>query len=64
MDLVFLGTDDVVKVWNTVKRGCYFENERYLRYFRIYTQRNCERECDSNNTFSFCGCVLASHPSK
>uniref|UniRef100_A0A1B6MTT3 Uncharacterized protein n=1 Tax=Graphocephala atropunctata TaxID=36148 RepID=A0A1B6MTT3_9HEMI len=59
---IVTSTDDEVKVWNPVKRGCYFENERYLRYFRIYTQRNCERECDSNNTFKHCGCVLISHP--
>ncbi|KAG8314004.1 hypothetical protein J6590_102208 [Homalodisca vitripennis] len=59
---IVTSTDDEVKVWNPLKRGCYFENERYLRYFRIYTQRNCERECDSNNTFKHCGCVLINHP--
>ncbi|XP_054276753.1 pickpocket protein 28-like [Macrosteles quadrilineatus] len=59
---VVTSTDDVVKVWNPMKRGCYFERERYLRYFHIYTQRNCERECDSNNTYANCGCVSFSHP--
>lgn len=58
------GTDETVKVWSPQKRGCYFENERYLRYFRIYTKNNCERECDANNTYDICGCAQLSQPSE
>ncbi|KAM3963282.1 pickpocket protein 28-like isoform 2-T2 [Aphomia sociella] len=39
------------------KRNCFYSNERYLRFFRIYTQRNCELECLSNHTAHRCGCV-------
>lgn len=59
-----VGTDETVKVWSPQKRGCYFENERYLRYFRIYTKNNCERECDTNNTYDMCGCAQLSQPSE
>lgn len=39
------------------KRQCFFEDERYLNYFLIYTQNNCEAECLSNFTRARCGCV-------
>ncbi|XP_055840678.1 pickpocket protein 28-like [Episyrphus balteatus] len=26
------------------RRQCYYQNERYLRYFKVYTQANCELE--------------------
>lgn len=28
-------------------RKCYYENERKLYFFKIYTQKNCELECIS-----------------
>jgi amiloride-sensitive sodium channel len=28
-------------------RKCYFDNERKLKFFKIYTQKNCEQECVS-----------------
>jgi D-serine dehydratase len=34
------------------KRQCYFNNERYLRFFRYYTQNNCETECLANIVMS------------
>lgn len=45
------------------KRNCYFKNERFLRYFEIYTQHNCEMECWSNITLEQCGCVKFFMPS-
>ncbi|XP_073961897.1 pickpocket protein 28-like isoform X2 [Choristoneura fumiferana] len=38
-------------------RQCYFPSERYLQYFKVYTQANCEMECLSNFTYIRCGCV-------
>lgn len=29
------------------RRKCYFEDERKLKYFRVYTKKNCESECFS-----------------
>jgi acid-sensing ion channel, other len=40
-------TDDNLKSMDPKKRGCYFEGEKKLKYFKIYTRRNCEFECFS-----------------
>lgn len=44
-------------------RQCFFTSERQLRFFRVYTQQNCEMECLANFTKSYCGCVRFSMPS-
>jgi acid-sensing ion channel, other len=46
------------------KRQCYFNDERYLRFFRYYTQNNCEVECLANLTVSKCGCQRFYMPSE
>lgn len=38
-------------------RSCYFEGERKLRFFKIYTKRNCEIECFSKNVAEICDCI-------
>lgn len=43
-------------------RQCFFNDERYLRYFKVYTQQNCELECLANFTLATCGCVKFSMP--
>lgn len=45
-------------------RQCYFDSERQLRFYKIYTQQNCEMECLSNFTLKQCGCVIFSELSK
>jgi acid-sensing ion channel, other len=32
------------------QRQCYFNNERNLKFFKVYTQSNCELECLTNFT--------------
>lgn len=32
------------------RRQCYFNNERHLQFFKVYTQSNCELECLANYT--------------
>ncbi|XP_014277464.1 pickpocket protein 28 [Halyomorpha halys] len=39
------------------RRQCFFPAERYLKFFKVYTQRNCELECLTNHTLEVCGCV-------
>lgn len=34
------------------RRQCYFNDERNLKFFKIYTQSNCELECLANFTLS------------
>lgn len=44
-------------------RQCFYDSERQLRFFRTYSQTNCEHECLANYTLNKCGCVLSSMPS-
>ncbi|XP_053614914.1 pickpocket protein 28-like isoform X2 [Plodia interpunctella] len=50
-------TSEGLRPYPPHKRNCFFPEERYLRFFRIYTQRNCELECASNHTAFRCDCV-------
>ncbi|XP_037875388.1 pickpocket protein 28 isoform X1 [Bombyx mori] len=50
-------TSEGLRPYEAKRRLCYFPNERYLRYFKVYTQANCEMECLSNFTYTRCGCV-------
>ncbi|KAJ2945603.1 hypothetical protein O0L34_g427 [Tuta absoluta] len=50
-------TSDGLIPYEPSRRQCYFQNERYLQYFKVYTQANCEMECLTNFTFTRCGCV-------
>ncbi|XP_070507966.1 uncharacterized protein [Chironomus tepperi] len=38
-------------------RMCFIENERRLKFFKIYTKKNCEIECFSMKLLSSCNCV-------
>ncbi|KAG5667492.1 hypothetical protein PVAND_015472 [Polypedilum vanderplanki] len=38
-------------------RKCVFQGEKKLKYFKIYTQKNCEIECLSRLAYYDCGCV-------
>lgn len=38
-------------------RQCLFANEGNLSYFRTYTKKNCQMECESRLTEESCGCV-------
>ncbi|KAI8121692.1 Pickpocket protein 28 [Lucilia cuprina] len=42
---------------NPKDRQCYFSSEKNLLYFKYYTRRNCEMECDSKQMFRRCKCV-------
>ncbi|KAH8240930.1 hypothetical protein KR026_008316 [Drosophila bipectinata] len=39
------------------QRKCFFNYERELRFFRTYSQNNCQTECLANFTVSRCGCA-------
>jgi acid-sensing ion channel, other len=42
-----IGTDPDLRSYEPKARGCYFEGEKKLKYFKVYTRRNCEFECRS-----------------
>lgn len=52
-----------IKALPIEKRTCYFEGERYLRYYRTYSQRSCIDECEANYTRDNCDCVFPFMPS-
>jgi acid-sensing ion channel, other len=56
-------TDAEIREFSVEKRQCYFNEERYLRFFQNYTQNNCEIECLANLTVSKCGCQMFFMPS-
>lgn len=45
-------------------RNCYFSHERTLRFYKIYTQENCKKECSANITNVMCDCLPFHYPSK
>jgi Amiloride-sensitive sodium channel len=47
---------------NADARKCYFDNEKTLKFFKIYSQKNCEIECFTNYTVDRCGCVALDQP--
>lgn len=52
-----LSTFEELTSWSPERRHCYFQNEKNLRFFKIYTQKNCILECRSSNILARCGCV-------
>ncbi|CAH0725781.1 unnamed protein product, partial [Brenthis ino] len=50
-------TSEGLKPYDPTRRQCYFPTERYLHYFKVYTQANCEMECLTKFTYARCGCV-------
>ncbi|KAE9532798.1 hypothetical protein AGLY_009879, partial [Aphis glycines] len=51
-----------ISSWKPDIRKCYHQNERTLKFFRIYTVNNCDIECRANNSLKMCGCVAYYHP--
>lgn len=56
-------TSSGLRIYKTSQRQCFFNSERQLMFFKIYTQNNCEVECLANFTKQECGCVRFSMPS-
>lgn len=57
-------TDDALRSSDSQQRQCLFASERKLKYFRHYTQRNCEIECVADQLVRQCGCTRFSMPRK
>ncbi|CAH2105174.1 unnamed protein product [Euphydryas editha] len=55
-------TSEGLSNYSAFRRQCYFPYERYLKYFKVYTQTNCETECLTNFTYAKCGCVHFAMP--
>lgn len=57
-------TSDEVKKFDPAVRKCYLKNEKFLKYFLVYSQSNCLLECFTNFTLETCGCVYYYMPSE
>lgn len=56
-------TSEALRSYSPAKRECFYDSERRLAFFKIYTIRNCYIECISNYTAMLCGCVSFYMPS-
>lgn len=57
-------TSDGLQSYKPSQRQCFFNSDRQLRFFKNYTQTNCEAECLANFTKRECECVKFSMPSR
>lgn len=53
--------NDTLKLHPQLKK-CFSDSERKLRFYKHYTQYNCETECLANFTVTKCGCIRFSSP--
>lgn len=53
-----------LRTYDPNDRQCYFPSERTLKFFKIYTQGNCQLECAWNVTLDECDCFTLTMPSK
>jgi amiloride-sensitive sodium channel len=56
MPSIIKADDDLKQVPASVRK-CYFDDEKQLRFFKTYTQKNCEFECLSTVINRRCNCV-------
>lgn len=59
---VMVTTSDGIAKYPADKRKCFMNSERYLKFFKVYSEKNCEMECLTNYTLRTCGCVKFSMP--
>lgn len=57
-------TSKQLRKYKPDQRQCFYHSERKLRFFKSYSQNNCELECLSNFTKKACGCVRFFMPSR
>jgi len=50
-------TNDDLKGLKVNQRKCFMDEERKLKFFKIYSQRNCEIECLAYKLLKTCKCV-------
>lgn len=55
-------TSQGLRNYSPEKRGCLFQSERKLQFFRLYSKEKCELECYTNYMKNMCGCVIFSQP--
>lgn len=56
-------TSNGLRKYSPLRRDCFFQSERRLRFFKTYSSVNCLMECRANFVQKTCGCVGFSMPS-
>lgn len=59
---ILIKTEESLRKLSPEARDCYFDGEKKLKFFKIYSLMNCEQECYSNITYEKCGCVPFTKP--
>lgn len=62
LEPTLITASDDLRKYDPNNRQCFFNSESQLRFFKIYTQNNCELESVANFTLLACGCVRFSMP--
>ena len=57
-----ISTSHTLDDYTPDRRQCFFNHERELKFFKVYSQNNCEFECLVNATLARCNCVKFSMP--
>lgn len=52
-----INTDADLKLFDLQDRACFLEGEKKLRFFKVYTTKNCQLECFANYSSKVCGCI-------
>ncbi|KAG5671103.1 hypothetical protein PVAND_001317 [Polypedilum vanderplanki] len=60
-DFEITRTDENLKALTSIERDCYFEKEKKLKYFKLYTQENCVMECIFEYLIDKCKCIHPNH---
>ncbi|XP_031627361.1 pickpocket protein 28-like [Contarinia nasturtii] len=55
-------TSNGLSNYKPAHRQCFYQSERQLRFFKIYTKYNCNMECIANFIQMECGCVKFNMP--
>lgn len=50
-------TSQGLRSYSPNERGCFYNNERQLAFFKIYSESNCLLECAANYSVQGIGCV-------
>jgi acid-sensing ion channel, other len=50
-------TSPEMRSYLPTKRNCYYSDEQRLKYFKQYTQSNCEIECLADIVLEDCNCL-------
>ncbi|CAH2991815.1 unnamed protein product [Chilo suppressalis] len=57
LQFTMVTTSKTLKSYPLETRQCYFPEDKWLKYFQLYTYNNCKLECLRNITYKLCGCV-------